>query len=97
MNNRLIKFLEINNTVSNSQYGFKNNSTKSHALIDLHKQLTKSIDDKLSKIGVFIYFKKAFDTIDHTLLLQKLNRYGIKGIDNAWLDIFERKITICIL
>ena len=82
LNNRLNKFLEINNTLSNSQYGFRNNSTTSHALIDLHKQLNKSI----SAIGVFIELKKVFDTIDHTLLLQKLNRYGIRGIANAWLD-----------
>ena len=85
------KFLEINNTLSNSQYGFRNNSTTSHALIDLHEQLTKSIDNKLSTIGVFIDLKKAFDTIDHTLMLQKLNRYGIRGIANAWLDSYLKE------
>ena len=86
-NNWLNKFLEINNTLSNSQYGFRNNSTTSYALIDLHEQLTKSIDDKLSTIGVFIYFKKAFDTIDQTLLLPALP-IG---------QLFKRKITLCIL
>ena len=40
-NNRFNKFLEINNTLSNSQYGFRNNSTTSHALIDLHEQLDR--------------------------------------------------------
>ena len=90
-NNRLNKFLEINNTLSNSEYGFRNNSTTSHALIDLHEQLTKSIDNKLSTIGVFIDLKKAFDTIDHTLLLQKLNRYGIRGIANAWLASYLKE------
>ena len=53
-NNRWNNFLEINNTLSNSQYGFRNNSTTSHALIDLHEQLTKSMDNKLSTNGVFI-------------------------------------------
>ena len=66
-NNRLNKFLEINNTLS-------------------------SIDNKLSTIGVFIDLKKAFDTIDHTLLLQKLNTVdGIKGIANAWLDSYLKE------
>ena len=66
-NNRLDKFLQINDILSNNQYGFRNNSTNCHALIDLHEQLTKSIDDKLYTIGVFFYLKKAFDTIDHSL------------------------------
>ena len=83
LNNRLNKFLEINNTLANSQYGFRNNSATSHALIGLHEQLTKSIDDKLSTIDVFIDLKKAFDTIDYTMMLQKLNRYGIRDIANA--------------
>ena len=91
-NNKLnIKFLEINNTLSNSQYGFRNNSTTSHALIDLHEQLTKSIDNKLSTIGVFIDLKKKFDTIDHTFLLQKFNRHGFRGTANAWLDSYLKE------
>ena len=90
-NNRLDKFSEINDILSNNQYGFRNNSTTCHALIDLHEQLTKSIDDKLCTIGVFVNLKKAFDTIDHSLLLQKLNRYGIRGIANSWLSSYLKE------
>ena len=90
-NNRLDKFSEINDILSNNQYGFRNNSTTCHALIDLNEQLTKSIDDKLCTIGVFINLKKAFDTIDHSLLLQKLNRYGIRGIANSWLSSYLKE------
>ena len=90
-NNRLDKFFEINDILSNNQYGFKNNSTTCHALIDLHEQLKKSIEDKLCTIGVFIDLKKAFDTIDHSLLIQKLNRYGIRGIANSWLSSYLKE------
>ena len=83
--------METNNILSNNQYGFRNNSTTCHALLDLHEQLTKSIDDKLCKIGVFIDLKKAFDTIDPSLLLQKLNRYGIRGIANSWVSSYLKE------
>ena len=92
-NNRLDKFLEINDILSNNQYGFRNNSTTCHALIDLHEQLTKSIDDKLCTIGVYIDLKKAFDTIDHSPLLRKLNRYGIRCIANSWLSSYLKEIS----
>ena len=39
-------------------------------------------------ISVFIDLKKAFDTIDHTILLQKLNHYGIRGILNQWVSSY---------
>ena len=91
MNNRLDKFMENNDILSNNQYGFRNNSTTCHALIDLHEQLTKSIDYKLCTIGVFIDLKKFFDIFDHSLLLQKLNRYGIRGIANSWLSSYLKE------
>ena len=90
LNNWLNKFLEINNTLTNSQYGFRNNSITSHARIDLHEQLAKSTDDKLSTIGVCVD-TKVFDTIDHTLLLQKMHRYWNRGISNAWLDSYLKE------
>ena len=90
-NNRLDKFLEMNDALSNIQYDFRNNSSTCHALIDLYEQLTKSIDDKLCKIGVFIDLRKVFDTIDFLLLLQKRNRYGIRGIANSRLSSYSKE------
>ena len=47
------------------------------ALLELVEELTLSIDKKNKTIGVFIDLKKAFDTIDHDILLKKLDRYGV--------------------
>ena len=52
------------------------------ALLELVEESTSSIDKKNKTIGVFIDLKKAFDTIDHDILLKKLDRYGVRGISN---------------
>ena len=93
LNNRLDKFLDMNDILYNSQYGFRNNSKTCHALIDLDEQLTKSIDDKLCRVGVFFFLQKFVPTIDHSLSLQKLSRYGIRGIANLWLSSYLKERT----
>ena len=67
-NKRLDTFLEANQVITYNQYGFRNKASTSHALLDLHEQLTKSMDEKLKTIGIFIDLKKGFDTIDHSFL-----------------------------
>ena len=46
--------------------------------------IQSNLDASLYSCGVFIDLKKAFDTVDHTILLCKLSRYGIRGIMNDW-------------
>ena len=53
------------------------------ALLELNEKLTNAIDNKKISIGVYIDLKKAFDTIDHNILLEKLQQYGIRGITNG--------------
>ena len=81
---RLDKFIEKFNLLAEGQYGFRNNRSTSMALLDLMEEITNSIDNKKHMIGVFIDLKKAFDTIDHSILLKKLEIYGIRGATNDW-------------
>ena len=55
-----------------------------HAIIDIVNVIQNNMDQKLFTCGIFLDLKKTFDTVDHLILLQKLNHYGIKGIINAW-------------
>ena len=55
------------------------------AIVNLMEKITNYLDNKKAVISVFIDLKKAFDTIDHTILLHKLNHYGIRGIVNQWV------------
>ena len=58
------------------------------ALLELTEEITSALYKKKSTIGVFIDLKKAFDTIDHTLLLAKLRHYGVRGVANDWLSSY---------
>ena len=90
-NERLDKFIDKFQLLNNCQYGFRSQMSTSHALMDLVEEITSSIDAKKISIGVFIDLKKAFDTVNHTLLIDKLEYYGIRGISQEWLKSYLKK------
>ena len=69
--NRMMSFIEENNILYESQYGFRKNVSKSLAILELAETITTSIDDCKSTVGIFIDLKKAFDTVDHDILMKK--------------------------
>lgn len=85
---RLDTFLDKHNLIIGSQYGFRSNRSTSLALLELIEEITNCIDKKMYAMGVFIDLKKAFDTIDHNLLLDKLERYGIRGVGLNWVSSY---------
>ena len=84
MYKRLYTFLNNNNSIYNLQFKFKQQYSTSHALIDITENIRKALDDGNIGCGVFVDLQKDFDTIDHQILLAKLNHYGIRGVSNDW-------------
>ena len=84
-NNRIISFIEKKQIFHNSQYGFRSNHSTFMAWTEYMENITNAIDNSKCSISVFIDLKKAFDTIDHSILLDKLNYYGIRGLANKWI------------
>ena len=82
---RLEQFISKNNILTDCQFGFRTGRSSTMAIVNFMEKITNSLDDMKAVISVFIDLKKAFDTIDHTILLQKLNHYGIRGIVNQWI------------
>ena len=82
---RLDSFIEKHSILSDNQYGFRTNHSTGLALMKFMDELTTAIDKKQYTVGLFIDLKKAFDTIDHVKLLEKMCKYGVRGVAHSWL------------
>ena len=88
MYSRVKAFITKHDILCPSQYGFRQNYSTEHALLDIVNKIQTNMDNKLFSCGIFIDLKKAFDTVDHEILLYKLNHYGIRGIVNDWFQSY---------
>lgn len=76
---QLMKYLEDNNLLSKTQYGFRQNLSTSDAIDDIINTITKSLDGGNKCLAIFIDLQKAFDTIDHKILFKKLKKIGMSN------------------
>jgi hypothetical protein len=86
VSNKLTNFLENNKILSNFQFGFRKGHSTVHPMMLLLNKLTAAINEKKHSIVIFCDLKKAFDTCDHDILLQKMSNIGIRGIELAWFS-----------
>ena len=84
MYNRLLNFIDRYKIFSQNQFGFRNNHSTFMALIILVENLVDALDNRNCAMGIFLDFQKAFNTVDHGILLDKLYCYGIRGIAHDW-------------
>jgi len=81
---RLNNFLEKNNILYKYQFGFRKNYSTVLAVIDVVEDILEHLDQQDIGIGIYLDLKKAFDTVDHDILLYKLYNYGIRGVVHDW-------------
>lgn len=87
---RIVDFLNRNNAFSECQYGFRKNFSTSLALTQFVDKATEALDARDCFIGIYVDLSKAFDTVDHNILLRKLDYYGIRGRMKDWLADYLR-------
>ena len=84
---RVVSFLNQQKFFNENQFGFRKITT-SHATTLMVEEIVQSFEEKQYVLGVFLDLSKAFDTIDHQILLEKLHHYGIRGLAFEWFHSY---------
>ena len=86
MYNRIFDFINKNKILYKFQFGFQPNYSTSYAKVTLIERITEALDNDNHVLRVFLDYSKAFDTVDQSILLQKLKCYGTRGLALEWIS-----------
>ena len=90
MHSRITNFMESNNSLFDMQYGFRKSRSCEHALLAAQNCILNTLNKNEIALLLLIDFSKAFDMVDHDILLDKLFRYGIRGNTLKWMRSYLR-------
>ena len=86
--NRMYSFLNSSNLIYGKQFGFRAKHSVNHALISTTELIKSELEDGNYVAGIFIDLEKAFDTVNHDILIQKLSYYGFRGNSQKLIKSF---------
>ena len=93
MYNRLIKFLTKFKILNKNQFGFRKSHSTTLALIEVIDEIYENLDNNNHVMGIFLDLQKAFDSVSHSILLDKVYAYGIRGPAHKWLKNYLNNRT----
>ena len=96
MYQRLYNYVDKMNILYSNQHGFQSGHSTSMALLDMQDKIADAIDDNKFSLGIFLDLAKAFDTVDHSILLAKLENYGIRGVPLEWFKSYLDQRRQCV-
>ena len=87
---RMRKFLEKHSIISSNQYGFRSSLSTTHAMLDVLTSAYDNINDNTITALLLFDLNKAFDAVQHDILISKLKHYGIRGTAQNLIASFLR-------
>ena len=85
---RIYSYLVKNNLIYEKQFGFRSNYSTNHAILSITEHIRGLLDTGHYVSGIFVDLEKAFDTVNHKLLCEKLNHYGLRGNVNKLIQSY---------
>ena len=96
MHSQLLEYLRVNILLSLQQYGFIPNRSTELATLELMDRNINAMNNQLTSINIYLDLPKAFDSLDHNILVSKLKYYGVQGVSlDLFKNFFIRSKPIC--
>ena len=93
-NSQLFQYLTVNSLLHANQHGFRAKYSTELALNELVDRIYSQLDEKKIPTAIFMDLSKAFDTIDHEILITKMEHYGIKNLESQWFKTLKATYPI---
>lgn len=85
---QLLKYLETNNLLDKEQHGFRPGKSTITAGVEFLKNIVDSIDNREKVVGIFLDLSRAFDSVSHCILIEKLKSLGVRGKESVWFSSY---------
>jgi hypothetical protein len=94
---RLNSFIGKNNVLSNAQFGLRQGKSMEIACQMFLNNIQEAMENKYQVVGLFLNLTKTYDILNHQILLDKLDTYGIRGLTNKWFSFYLLNRTQFVL